>query len=301
MQSLLSIIVTYNRKLLLQKCLESLKHQSFSTFDILVIDNGSTDGSREYLQELEISGSCKTIFTDRNLGGAGGFSMGIRYAVVHGYSHIWLMDDDTVPEPDALQKLLEADSQVETYGFLVSLPVWTDNSICKMNKPLLGSLFDQNADILRSGYLPVKNATFVSMLLRTETISNVGLPIKEFFIWGDDWEYTERISQKYKNYLVLSSCVKHLMKSNVGSDLSTDDPSRINRYYYSYRNEFYISKNKGFLSTLYYFFRVLSMLFKILIWPSSQKINRIKCLSCGVKDGFLFNPPIEYVEKGVNV
>ncbi|MBQ7840583.1 MAG: hypothetical protein IJ390_08905, partial [Lachnospiraceae bacterium] len=60
-------------------------------------------------------------------------------------------------------------------------------------------------------------------------------------------------------------------------------------------------KKKGFLSTLYYFLRVLIMLFKILVLPSSQKTNRIKCLSCGVKDGFLFNPPIEYVEKGVNV
>lgn len=294
MKKILAIIVTYNRKALLQQCIAALKAQSISTFDILIIDNCSSDGTKDYLQKLTSSHSLFTIFSDQNVGGAGGFYIGIQFALKNNYTHIWLMDDDTLPYPNALEELLTADEKLVNYGFLVSLPIWLDNSICKMNRPRLDSIFDDNAEFISNGYLSVKNATFVSMMLKAETIKEMGLPIKEFFIWGDDWEYTERISQKYKNYVVLSSKTKHLMKSNVGSDLSSDDADRISRYYYAYRNELYIAQKKGIVSIFYYFFRSFYMLLKILIYAPNNKLNRIKCLFQGMFHGLFFHPSIEY-------
>ena len=268
---LLVLIITYNRLALLKECLQAVLGQTWNSFDILVIDNHSTDGTWEYLQALEGKDSISFLRLGQNTGGSGGFHIGIREALRRGYSHIWLMDDDTVPDSHAAERLLSADRLLGKYGFLVSLPIWKDGSLCKMNLPLPGQFRREKGRILQEGLLPVRKATFVSMLLKAEIVREVGLPIKEFFIWGDDQEYTERISKKYKCYLVLSSVVQHKTKNNLGSDISTDSPERIERYFYAYRNELYIAKRNGILSLGFYFVRAFYSLIKILLFSKERK------------------------------
>ena len=72
-------------------------------------------------------------------------------------------------------------------------------------------------------------------------MATYGLPIKEFFIWGDDVEYTRRIALREPSYLVEDSQVLHDTKNNVGSNIVYDD-ERIDRYRYAYRNEMYIAR-----------------------------------------------------------
>ncbi|HJD32425.1 MAG TPA: glycosyltransferase family 2 protein, partial [Candidatus Eisenbergiella stercorigallinarum] len=230
---LLALIITYNRLPLLKECIQAVLGQTWNPFGILVIDNHSTDGTWEYLKTLEGKDGISFLRLEQNTGGSGGFHIGIREALHRGYSHIWLMDDDTVPDIHAAERLLSADRLLGEYGFLVSLPVWKDGSLCKMNLPLPGQFRREKGHILQEGLLPVRKATFVSMLLKADIVREVGLPIREFFIWGDDQEYTERISKKYKCYLVLSSVVQHKTQNNLGSDISTDSPERIERYYYA--------------------------------------------------------------------
>lgn len=109
-----AIVVTYNRLELLQQCVKALRAQT-AACDILIVDNASTDGTAQWLAskpELNYRN------TGSNLGGAGGFNFGMRWAVEAGYEYVWVMDDDTLPKPDALQKLLEADSVLEgNYGW----------------------------------------------------------------------------------------------------------------------------------------------------------------------------------------
>ena len=287
---LLVLIITYNRLALLKECIQAVLSQTWNSFDILVIDNHSTDGTREYLQTLEGKGDISFLRLEQNTGGSGGFHIGIREALRQGYSHIWLMDDDTVPDIHAAERLLSADRLLGEYGFLVSLPVWKDGSLCKMNLPLPGQFRREKGRILQEGLLPVRKATFVSMLLKADIVREVGLPIKEFFIWGDDQEYTERISKKYKCYLVLSSVVQHKTKNNLGSDISTDSPERIERYFYAYRNELYIAKRNGILSLGFYFVRAFYSLIKILLFSKEKKWTRVLWLFRGMIAGFFFVP-----------
>lgn len=287
---LLALIITYNRLPLLKECIQAVLGQTWNSFDILVIDNHSTDGTREYLQTLEGKGDISFLRLEQNTGGSGGFHIGIREALRQGYSHIWLMDDDTVPDIHAAERLLSADRLLGEYGFLVSLPVWKDGSLCKMNLPLPGQFRREKGRILQEGLLPVRKATFVSMLLKADIVREVGLPIKEFFIWGDDQEYTERISKKYKCYLVLSSVVQHKTKNNLGSDISTDSPERIERYFYAYRNELYIAKRNGILSLGFYFVRAFYSLIKILLFSKEKKWTRVLWLFRGMIAGFFFVP-----------
>lgn len=287
---LLALIITYNRLPLLKECIQAVLGQTWNSFDILVIDNHSTDGTWEYLQALEGKDSISFLRQGQNTGGSGGFHIGIREALRRGYSHIWLMDDDTVPDSHAAERLLSADRLLGKYGFLVSLPIWKDGSLCKMNLPLPGQFRREKGRILQEGLLPVRKATFVSMLLKAEIVREVGLPIKEFFIWGDDQEYTERISKKYKCYLVLSSVVQHKTKNNLGSDISTDSPERIERYFYAYRNELYIAKRNGILSLGFYFVRAFYSLIKILLFSKERKWTRVLWLFRGIISGLTFKP-----------
>ena len=99
-----AVVVTHNRLPLLQECIQAIQEQTHQVCGIIVVNNGSSDGTAEWLlgqQKL-------TVISQPNLGGAGGFNTGIRQARDRGASWIWCMDDDTIPQADCLEKLLVA-------------------------------------------------------------------------------------------------------------------------------------------------------------------------------------------------
>lgn len=298
MNKILSVVVTYNRKELLVECLEALLSQSFSDFDILIVNNASTDGTEELCKQY-LKKSDRILYenTGANLGGAGGFQYGLKYGVQHGYDYFWIMDDDTVSKIDTLENLWEAHETLNgDYGFLSSAAVWMDDSLCKMNMPgVLGYSSYSEFSAIKKGLVKVDWATFVSLFLKRETIEAVGLPIKEFFIWCDDVEYTKRISSKYTGYFVVNSKVVHKMKSNEGADISTDDVSRVPRYFYEYRNCVYIAKHSGMIWMLNQVYRFFHLLLLITKNSKKKKILRYKTVFKGFFSGIWFRPKVEYV------
>ena len=101
------IIVTYNRLPLLQECIAAVKNQTQPVDSIYIIDNQSTDGTSDYLQTLKDDHSFIIVKLPENRGGAGGFSEGIRKAVMDGCDWVWVMDDDTIPSSTALEELVK--------------------------------------------------------------------------------------------------------------------------------------------------------------------------------------------------
>lgn len=250
-----AVVVTYNRAEMLRQCLMSLQKQTMPC-DILVVDNASTDDTQALVQRAAQHDA--SIFyrnTGENLGGAGGFNFGMRWAVEAGYAFVWVMDDDCFPEPVALEKLLDADRLLQgEYGWLSSVALWTDGRECRMNRPKIKKNFYDRIELLRDGILLAEQATFVSLFLKAETIRAVGLPVKEFFIWGDDIEYTRRITirEKMPCYVVGQSRVIHAMKNNSGSNLAVDSVERLGRYKLAFRNEAYIYRHEGAKGIAYY-------------------------------------------------
>jgi len=128
-----AVVVTYNRKELLEECLQSLLNQTYNNFNILIVDNCSTDGTREYIESY-LNDKVQYFNTGANLGGAGGFNFGIKKAVENGADYVWIMDDDCIPTVNALEELVNfAREKEENFGFLSSVVKWKDNSICRMN------------------------------------------------------------------------------------------------------------------------------------------------------------------------
>lgn len=293
-----TIVVTYNRLDLLKNNIDALsKIQCNCKFDILIIDNASTDGTKEYISTLKQE-NIKYYNTEKNIGGAGGFNFGIKKAAEQGYKWSWLMDDDTMPAEDSLQKLLDVDKQLQgQYGFLSSRVLWKDGTQCLMNCPQFKHK-KINQDKLEDELTPISQASFVSMFIRTETVLEVGLPIKEFFIWGDDVEYTRRISLRYekKSYMVKDSKVYHLMKVNRGSNIAIDEFGRISRYRYAFRNEFYTYKQEGLGGVMYYLAKCAFNIGRVLLIASSDKLKRCDVIINAMCEGKSFNPPIEYLK-----
>jgi len=296
MNRIAAIIVTYNRKELLQTCVEHLLAQEGAVCDILIVDNASTDGTYETIKPF-LGGRVRYFNTGENSGGAGGFNFGMKKALQAGYELLWLMDDDTQPCPDALAKLLAADGALKgEYGFLSSTALWTDGAPCRMNRQKICKGRRKCETPAAQDIVPIYQATFVSFLIQASDVRRFGLPIKEFFIWGDDIEYTRRIAVRggKTGYLVAQSRVVHAMKSNTGSNIAVDRTERLWQYAYAYRNECYLYRKEGFFGVCHYLARCGRDFFRILLLARGQRAKRFGVMFSSVWRGLSFHPQIEF-------
>lgn len=210
------VVVTYNRLELLKKTIQTINSQTYEVNKIFIVDNNSVDGTKEYLSTIK-DNTIVPILHERNMGGAGGFHTGIKKAYEEDMDWIWIMDDDCHPWEDALERLVSVLKEEfiipEKVGFLTSRVLWKDGSICKMNIPRPAR--DWNAmHGLNKSITKILSCSFVSILLNRDAIRKVGLPVKEFFIYFDDVEYTTRISDLMNGYYIPNSSVTHLMEDN---------------------------------------------------------------------------------------
>jgi GT2 family glycosyltransferase len=233
-----AVIVTYNRKELLRECLHAVLAQTAPVASIVVVDNKSSDGTAQMLQE-EFSAAqfpnVTVLSLPANVGGAGGFHEGMRHAVVHRCEWLWLMDDDTIATPDALAKLLETAGRFPLERapvLLASKAIWTDGTLHPMNVPEIRSGDAETAYLAAAfGAVSVRTATFVSVLIRRDAVQQKGLPVADYFIWGDDTEYTARVLRDGMGVLVPESLVLHKTATRYGP--VEGSPAR---FYYFVRN-----------------------------------------------------------------
>lgn len=293
-----AIVVTYNRKEVLVECLEALKGQTRSLQKIVVIDNASTDGTNELFNNND-----SLIFyyrLEQNTGGAGGFSIGLKLAVELGADFCWIMDDDVIPKPEALQKLEVAMPNLDGWGFLCSRVVGVNGRSMNTPEPDFRAgpnnypIWDEK---LIDGAIRVRSSTFVSVLIPADKIIELGLPFRQMFIWGDDGEYTYRLSNVSAGYLIAESIVLHKREGQKKLSLIQESNlGRIKNYYYYYRNNYFLCRKhkerKDIYMYLYSSFRNL-----ILILVSRGVVMRWTKLTVLVKGlwaGSLFDPNVEY-------
>lgn len=292
------IVVTYNRKKLLKKNIETLLNQSYKNFDLFIIDNASTDGTYEYIKKFIDENKVKYRNTEKNIGGAGGFNYGMKLATELNYKYIWVMDDDTIPNENALEELIKADKKLNgDYGFLSSIALWKDGTACKMNRQKIYADWSEDIQYINDGLLRIYRATFVSFFIKSEVIKKEGLPIKEFFIWADDIEYTFRISKKYKCYLCERSQVIHETKNNEGSNIAKDDKERIDRYKYAYRNEVYVARKNGLKAIIRQILKIFVHIYNVIRYSKEYKLKKIGIIIGSSIKGIFFRPKIEYIKE----
>jgi len=195
-----TVTVTYNRLEKLKQNIEHLLNQTMLPDAIYIIDNASTDDTREYIAAVKKQHpQIRYYRMKQNKGGSGGFYAGVWKAYEDKADFIWGMDDDAYPEKDALYQLVKAYK--------------TKNELCAM-----WSNCNKDVDFPVNGIKKVSSWMFVGFFLSRNLIQRVGFPRKDFFIYYDDCEYAYRIQQEgYKIYKIRDSIIEHqdLGKGNV--------------------------------------------------------------------------------------
>lgn len=235
-----AVVVTFQRRQLLRQCLTALREQTRPVDRVIVIDNASADGTAELVQD-EFPEVTLSVLPD-NLGASGGFEAGIALAMELAADAVWLMDDDTIPLPDALERLLAARDRAPDAAMLASAVVWSDGSLHPMNLP--GLLRDDTSRLLDGvavGLLPMRTATFVSLLVTRAAIERFGPPLRHYFLWSDDLEFTARITRGgARAYVVPDSVVEH--RTRIAHTAVTEGGPR---FYYHVRNTLYMLRGRA--------------------------------------------------------
>lgn len=294
-----AVVVAYNRRDLLLEALDALGAQSRALDAVVVVDNASDDDSAAVAREHPAA--TDVLQLESNTGGAGGFAVGLAHAVESlDADLVWLMDDDTIPTPSALAELLRArDAYDGPVAVLGSRVVWHDGRDHPMNTPRTrpGATGAQIAAARDAGATPVRSSSFVSMLVDARAVRFHGLPVADYFIWNDDFEYSARLLRHGTGLAVPGSVVEHRTRTFGSTDA---DPGE--RFYYEVRNKVWMLTRSSALGPGE---RVLYAGASVRRWArtfarSERRDVLLRAGGRGLRDGVLRRPrPTRQVLEGV--
>ncbi len=245
-----AVVVSYNRRTLLESTLRGILAGSMVPQTVVVVDNASTDDSVPFIKafaaEHAATGSETTIELvelNRNVGGAGGFTVGIDRAANQLQADlIWVMDDDTEPLRETLSAAVHAWRSYDPKGarrpaFVASTVLWTDGSEHPMNSMIerIGAGPGRKQRAAAVGGRSIRSGSFVSLLMDGDAVRASGLPIADYFIWNDDFEFSTRLARWSDAIQVPASTVMHHTKQPGNTDA---DPGP--RFYNDVRNKLWV-------------------------------------------------------------
>ena len=240
MASVCAIVVTYNRMELLGDCLDRLAAQSRRPDRVLVVDNASTDETPRMLAGRD---DVEVLRLEENGGGAGGFARGLEHAFPAGHDWFWLMDDDTMADPECLEALLAGVARApRPPAVMTSVVRWRDGRLHPMNKPWMRARRRAEfAEAAGAGLIAIRATTFVSALVHRSAVSDFGLPPAHFFVWLDDIDFTGRVLREGHGYLVPESVAWHWTPRPHTTLSDARD-----RFYYKARNHLWLLRGDAF-------------------------------------------------------
>ncbi len=232
------VLVTYNRIECLKKAISKYESQSLLPYCMIIVNNASNDGTCEYLDfwKNEQSNIKKiVIHNEKNLGGSGGFYTGLKASMDVEYDYVFLADDDAYPDAEMLNtlfgntKIINDDSTAAICTAVINHGKIDVSHRCRIKKGALKlSLSWVPESEYSKGYFKLDIVTFVGAAIKRKIIEQIGMPIKDYFIYYDDTEYFMRISKVGNVYCIPESLMIH----------DTDAIQSINSWkgYYDTRN-----------------------------------------------------------------
>lgn len=261
------VVVTFNNAEMLRSVINALLCQTRMPDEIFIIDNASVDNTQDVVKEFQ---GVRYICFAENTGSAGGFYEGIKIASENN-DFVLTLTDDYDFKPDTLQNLFNGFMEVELLG-------------------KVGAVRGAGKDYLAS--FPTRMILFSwgGTLISVKAIRDVGFPIKEYFLYGEDGEYSLRMSKRGYIFFWIPGCVFFNKRDNkISSDFGgrkTEFFKEPFRLYYAFRNEIdgYLKHREWFalFKTILYGIKVILLSVIIL---KTKSMAHIKAVIDGVWDG----------------
>lgn len=238
-----AVIVTYNRLEKLKKALDAYDALSRKPEMMIIVDNGSTDETKGFLDNWCETGSTyrkKVVTLESNTGGSGGFYEGIKRACEYEYNWIWVADDDAYPQKDCFEILID---YMTPDMAAVCARVDNDGGIDTWHRRRLkkGHFVIKEERIKEEEYrqaFALDLFSYVGTMLSKSVLNEVGLPEKDFFINYDDTEHSIRMAKHGKIICVPSASVYHDSPGVTADVLSWKKFYAVRNKVYSYKKHF---------------------------------------------------------------
>lgn len=247
--AVVAVVVTRHRRELLTDSLKMIGAQTRLPDHLIVVDNGPDDPVRDIVESCPVPSTY--LVSHRNLGGAGGFALGMLHALSLGAEWVWCADDDGRPaDENVLEVLL---SEAESRKLAAISPVVSNiESPAKLAFPMRrGLTWKRSAAELGTDFLPGIASLFNGALFRATTLDVVGVPDYRLFFRGDEVEIHRRL---VRSGLPFGTSLKVAYLHPDGSDefkpmlggrLHAQDPENEVKRYYTYRNRGYLLSQPG--------------------------------------------------------
>ncbi len=271
-----AVVVTYNRLPLLQRLVARLREVP-ELDDVLVLDNASTDGTAAWLSAQD--GVVSRVLPT-NTGGAGGFHDGLAWALERDADLVWLMDDDGLPEPGCLARLL-AEEDLDFWGPLVVDEDEPGRLVFPIRLPggtrAVRALDDAERAGGPRGRIEGIVIPFNGVLLTRALVERIGLPRSEYFIWGDDHEYRLRAEAAGARIAtVVAARVHHPSVGDLGTPMMggrttyNHSPSDLKAYCMARNNTLNLREYRGWAHVLAFW--VKTVWFYLLTRPQPARV-----------------------------
>ncbi|MBE2935977.1 glycosyltransferase family 2 protein [Anoxybacillus flavithermus] len=274
------------------ECLKSLEHLTYPYFHVFLVDNASQDESFEKLQQDYKNGKLNVpitfIQTGANLGFAGGNNVAIKEAYNQGYQYFWMLNNDTVVDPNALTPLvetLEKDRQVGIVGSKIyyygTNKIWFAGGKVNTWTGACAHIGFKEED--KGQYNQLKEVDYItgcSLCFRKEILETVGYMEEDYFLYYEETDWNLKSSNKgWKIVYIPNSAIYHKVSISSGGE---SNPSPYVAFY-DIRNGHWMVKRtqekyKWITSYLYRYYKALKKLIKMVVCNYDRKLIRIKLI-----------------------
>ena len=284
------VLVTYNRLDKLKIALECYEKQSYLPKNIIVVNNASTDGTKEYLDEWKKKKSeisKRVINLKQNTGGSGGFHAGLKDSLKLNLDYVWVSDDDAFPQDDCFEianKFLNEhkDENISAICGTVlnrgKIDIVHRRNLKKCGCFLVQTFIPKSK--YQQDYFKLNLFTYVGTFISIKKMREVGVTKESYFIYCDDTEHSYRMSTVGNIYCIPKIQIVHDGPLNNGKD-------GVNwKLYYGIRNSIDFVKNsfeKRYYNTYKVYFRLKYLAMITLLWP--HKKAGYKLVSDAIKAG----------------
>lgn len=286
-----AVVLTYNRPELLEENIKAVLEQNTLPSELIIVDNHSTDDTEERVKKYQNNGKLHVRYKklDRNYGSAGGFYYAIKTAYDLGYQYILTMDDDGKPfKSNTFGLLVKAvESERRKNDKLIIGPLVTYDGVHVTFGPKRSIEYVKEIQLNDEPVIEEFISPYNGTIISRKCIEEIGLPNKEFYLYGDEIEYMMRAKENGVTLQTVVNSIYQHPRANekinrfLGRNLiSYDGVSRRKQYYYI-RNHYYAFKIHGENKLA---FRLLMNRLLSIVFFEQNKLEQLKLLKMTIGD-----------------